>query len=45
MQLTPKGEKTAFLLNHDRIPTRALADGLRASWAGAVDRLKKLMES
>ena len=44
LQLTPKGEKTAFLLNHDRIPTRAMADGLRAAWAGAVDRLKKLME-
>jgi uncharacterized protein YndB with AHSA1/START domain len=43
--LTPKGEKTAFLLNHDRIPTRPLADGLRAAWAGAVDRLKKLMEA
>ena len=45
VMLTPKGEKCAFLLNHDRIPTRAMADGLRAAWAGAVDRLKKLMES
>jgi uncharacterized protein YndB with AHSA1/START domain len=42
--LTPKGEKTGFLLNHDRIPTRPLADGLRAAWAGAVDRLKTLLE-
>lgn len=45
LALTPKGDKTAFLLNHDRIPTRAMADGLRAAWAGAVDQLKKLMES
>ena len=45
LQLTPRGEKTAFLLNHDRIPTRAMADGLRAAWAGAVERLKQLMES
>ena len=44
LALTPKGDKTAFLLNHDRIPTREMADGLRAAWAGAVDRLKKLLE-
>ena len=40
LALTPKEDKTAFLLNHDRIPTRAMADGLRAAWARAVDRLK-----
>ena len=45
LALTPKGDKTAFLLNHDRIPNRAMADGLRQAWAGAVDRLKKLLEA
>ena len=44
LALTPKGDKTAFLLNHDRIPTRAMADGLRAAWGEAVNRLKKLVE-
>ena len=44
LALTPKGEKCAFLLNHDRIPTRPLADGLRAGWAEAVNRLKALLE-
>jgi uncharacterized protein YndB with AHSA1/START domain len=44
VKLTPKGEKTAFLLNHERIQTRALADGLRAAWGEAVDRLKRHLE-
>jgi uncharacterized protein YndB with AHSA1/START domain len=44
LALTPKGDKTAFLLNHDRIPTRAMADGLRQAWGEAVNRLKKLVE-
>ena len=44
VKLTPKGDKTAFLLNHERIQTRPLADGLRAAWGGAVERLKRQLE-
>jgi uncharacterized protein YndB with AHSA1/START domain len=43
--LSPKGEKCALVLNHERIQTRALADGLRAAWGSAIDRLKTQLEA
>ncbi|MDX2033617.1 MAG: SRPBCC domain-containing protein, partial [Blastocatellia bacterium] len=36
--------KTGLTVNHTRIQTRAEADGLRAAWAEALDRLKALCE-
>ena len=42
---TPKGEKTGLLVNHDRIQTRAEADGLREAWGEALDKLKKMVEA
>jgi uncharacterized protein YndB with AHSA1/START domain len=36
--------KTLVTLNHTRIQTRAEADGLRAAWGEAFDRLKKQVE-
>lgn len=43
--LTPNGTKCGLVLNHERIQTRPLADGLRLAWGGAVDRLKKWLEN
>lgn len=37
--------KTGITLTHNRIQTRAEADGLRASWGAAFERLKSLLES
>lgn len=45
LKLTPKGDKCGVVLNHERIQTRALADGLRAAWGGAIERLKSRLES
>jgi len=41
VQFQDKGKgKTGLLVNHTRIQTREEADGLRAAWAEALDRLK-----
>ncbi len=37
--------KTGIIATHDRIQTRAEADGLRAGWLGALDRLKGWLEN
>lgn len=39
------GGKTGLLVNHDRIQTRAEADGVREAWAGAINKMKTLLES
>ncbi len=45
VQFQDKGKgKTGLLINHSRIQTRAEADGLRAAWAEALNRLKSLCE-
>jgi len=36
--------KTGVQVTHDRLQTRAEADGLRAAWGEALDRLKALAE-
>jgi uncharacterized protein YndB with AHSA1/START domain len=44
-QFQDKGKgKTLLMVNHTRIQTRAEADGLRAAWAEALDRLKGICE-
>lgn len=40
-----KGGKTGITLNHARIQTREEADGLRAAWGAAFDRLKAQLEA
>jgi hypothetical protein len=40
-----KGSKTGITLNHTRIQARDEADGLRAAWTAAFDRLKTALES
>jgi uncharacterized protein YndB with AHSA1/START domain len=37
--------KSHVMLNHTRIQTRSEADGLRAGWLAAFDKLKKLLEA
>jgi hypothetical protein len=41
---TPKGDKCGLVLNHERIPSRPLADGLRTAWGRAIERLKQQLE-
>jgi hypothetical protein len=33
------------VLNHERIQSRAHADGLRAGWIPAIERLKAVLEA
>jgi uncharacterized protein YndB with AHSA1/START domain len=45
VQFQDKGKgKTGMLVNHTRLQTRAEADGFRAAWAEALDKLKSLCE-
>jgi len=45
VQFQDKGKgKTGLLVNHTRIQTREEADGLRAAWGEALDRLKTTCE-
>ncbi len=39
------GGKTGLLVNSTRIQTRAEADGVRAEWAEALNRLKAMLEA
>jgi len=39
------GGKTGITINHNRIQTREEADGLRAAWSEAMDRLKAQLEA
>ena len=36
--------KTGLLINHDRIQTRAEADGIRRAWSEALDKMKAYLE-
>lgn len=46
VQFQDKGNgKTGLLVNHDRLQTRAEADGVRAAWGEALNRLKSLSEA
>ncbi len=38
------GGKTGLLINHDRIQTRAEADGVRRAWSDALDKMKASLE-
>src|SRR5215204_610740 len=45
LKLTPNGAKCGLVLNHERIQTRAHADGLRAAWGAAIAKLKETLEA
>lgn len=45
VKFQPAGAKTTVMISHDRLQSRAEADGLRRAWGEALDRLKKVLES
>ena len=45
LKLMPNGKKVGLVLNHERIQSRAHADGLRAAWVAAIEKLKQTLES
>jgi len=45
VKFQPAGAKTTVMVQHDRLQTRADADGLRRAWGEALDRLKAVVES
>ena len=44
VKFTPNGAKTTVMVSHDRLQTRAEADGVRRAWGEALDRLKSVVE-
>jgi uncharacterized protein YndB with AHSA1/START domain len=44
VKFQPSGAKTTVMVQHDRLQTRAEADGLRRAWGEALERLKGLLE-
>ena len=45
LKLMPNGKKVGLVLNHERIQSRPHADGLRAAWIAAIEKLKQTLES
>jgi uncharacterized protein YndB with AHSA1/START domain len=45
VKFQPAGNKTTVMITHDRLQTRAEADGLRRAWGEALDRLKQRLET
>ena len=44
IKLQAAAGKTTVMVTHDRLQTREEADGLRAAWGEALERMKKLAE-
>jgi uncharacterized protein YndB with AHSA1/START domain len=44
IKLSPAGAKTTVMVTHDRLQTRAEADGFRRAWGEALDRLRPVIE-
>ena len=45
IKFSPAGAKTTVMITHDRLQTRADADGLRRAWGEALERLKAVIEA
>jgi uncharacterized protein YndB with AHSA1/START domain len=45
IKFQPAPGKTTVMVTHDRLQTREEADGLRAAWGEALERMKKLVEA
>ncbi len=45
VKFQPAPGKTTVMVTHDRLQTREEADGLRAAWGEALERMKKLVEA
>ena len=41
IKLTASGAKTSLVLNHERLPDRAAADGMRGAWGQVLNSLKE----
>jgi uncharacterized protein YndB with AHSA1/START domain len=41
IKLTASGAKTSIVLNHERLPDRAAADGMRGAWGQVLSALKE----
>jgi uncharacterized protein YndB with AHSA1/START domain len=41
IKLTASGAKTSLVLNHERLPDRAAADGMRGAWGQVLNTLKE----
>jgi uncharacterized protein YndB with AHSA1/START domain len=41
IKLAASGAKTSIVLNHERLPDRAAADGMRAAWGHVLNTLKE----
>jgi uncharacterized protein YndB with AHSA1/START domain len=44
IKFQPGGAKTTVMVTHERLQTRAEADGFRRAWGEALDRLKSVLE-
>lgn len=44
IKFQPSGAKTTVMITHDRLQTRADADGFRRAWGEALERLKATLE-
>lgn len=44
VKFQPSGAKTTVMITHDRLQSRAEADGFRRAWGEALDRLKACLE-
>ncbi len=40
IKLSPSGARTSIVLNHNRLPDRPAADGMRTAWAAVLETLK-----
>jgi uncharacterized protein YndB with AHSA1/START domain len=45
VKFAPAGTKTTVMITHERLQTRADADGLRRAWGEALDQLKRVLET
>jgi uncharacterized protein YndB with AHSA1/START domain len=45
IKFQPAGAKTTVMVQHDRLQSRADADGMRRAWGQALDQLKQVLES
>lgn len=44
VKFQPSGAKTTVMVTHDRLQTRAEADGFRRAWGAALEKLKSVLE-
>ncbi len=44
VKFEPAGARTTVIVTHERLQTRADADGLRRAWGEALERLKAVIE-